>query len=167
MKEKHIIGLCAGIFAVWLLSGVMLMLVFEPGERGVFGDMFGAVNSLFSGLALAGVIVAILLQRKELELQRKELELTRNELQASAIAARESSQALTKQAEISRTTAELQALKALVDADSQIINEAYEKWHNTSEQFKRAGIGKPNVGKSTERREQCIKRIQEILDIKT
>ncbi len=48
-------------------------------ERGTFGDMFGAVNSLFSGLALAGVIIAIFLQRKELELQRQELELTRGE----------------------------------------------------------------------------------------
>ena len=46
--------------------------------------MFGAVNALFSGFALAGVIYAILLQRKELSLQRRELELNRQELSRSA-----------------------------------------------------------------------------------
>lgn len=55
-------------------------------ERGTFGDMFGAVNSLFSGLALAGVIYAIILQRQELALQRQELQLTRDELQRAATA---------------------------------------------------------------------------------
>src|SRR5687768_14058386 len=47
--------------------------------RGQFGDMFGAVNALFSGLAFAGIIYTILLQREELEAQRKELRATRRE----------------------------------------------------------------------------------------
>jgi hypothetical protein len=42
--------------------------------------MFGAVNALFSGLAFAGLIYAILLQREELEFQRQELIETRAEL---------------------------------------------------------------------------------------
>jgi len=42
--------------------------------------MFGAINSLFSGLALAGVIYTIHLQKNELSLQRKELKLNRREL---------------------------------------------------------------------------------------
>ena len=49
-------------------------------QRAEFGEMFGVVNALFAGLAFAGVIIAIHLQRKELELQRVELEETRNEL---------------------------------------------------------------------------------------
>lgn len=49
-------------------------------HRGLFGDMFGALNALFSGLAFAGIIYAILLQRKELGLQREELRLSRDEL---------------------------------------------------------------------------------------
>lgn len=48
--------------------------------RGLFGDKFGAINALFSGLAFAGIIFTIVLQRKELSLQRKELEDTRNVL---------------------------------------------------------------------------------------
>ncbi len=41
--------------------------------------MFGSVNAIFSGLALAGIIFTILLQRKELILQRNELRETRKE----------------------------------------------------------------------------------------
>lgn len=48
-------------------------------NRGQFGDMFGAVNALFSGCAFAGIIITILLQREELSLQRKELRDTRAE----------------------------------------------------------------------------------------
>lgn len=54
-------------------------------DRGTFGDMFGSINALFSGLAFAGVIYAIFLQRKELFLQRKELEQTRDELEGQKI----------------------------------------------------------------------------------
>ena len=45
--------------------------------------MFGSINALFSGLAFAGIIYTILLQRKELELQREELKLTREEIKKS------------------------------------------------------------------------------------
>jgi hypothetical protein len=65
------------VIAIWGISGLLL---YNSENRGTFGDMFGAVNALFSGLAFAGVIFAILLQKQELSLQRKELELTRSEL---------------------------------------------------------------------------------------
>lgn len=72
----------ASIFAFvvvsWLATGYFL--VGDKTGRGTFGDMFGTINALFSGLAFAGVIYAILLQRKELKYQREELKLTRMEL---------------------------------------------------------------------------------------
>lgn len=34
-------------------------------ERGQFGDQYGAVNALFSGVAMAGVLVALMLQRSQ------------------------------------------------------------------------------------------------------
>lgn len=43
------------------------------------GDASGSLNTLFSGLAFAGVIVAIILQGRELKSQRLELSLTRKE----------------------------------------------------------------------------------------
>lgn len=49
-------------------------------QSGTFGDTFGALNAVFSGLALAGVIVTILIQRTELKNQRLELALQRNEM---------------------------------------------------------------------------------------
>ncbi|MGN7453880.1 putative phage abortive infection protein [Paenibacillus pasadenensis] len=45
--------------------------------------MFGAVNALFSGLAFAGIIYTIQMQRKELALQRDELVLQREEISKS------------------------------------------------------------------------------------
>jgi hypothetical protein len=47
------------------------------GPRGTFGDMFGAVNALFSGLAFACIFYSLLQQREDLRLQREELEETR------------------------------------------------------------------------------------------
>lgn len=52
----------------------------DSAMRGQFGDQFGAVNALFSGLAFAGLIFTIILQKKELALQREELTETRAEL---------------------------------------------------------------------------------------
>ena len=48
--------------------------------KGQFGDAFGSLNTLFSGLAFAAFVYTVLLQRHELELQRIEMELTRSEL---------------------------------------------------------------------------------------
>jgi hypothetical protein len=49
-------------------------------ERAFFGDMFGAISSLFSGLAFAGLIVSIILQTRQISLQNIELERTQTEL---------------------------------------------------------------------------------------
>jgi hypothetical protein len=65
---------------VWLLSVIFIGTWANSWEKsGQFGDTFGAVNALFSGLALAGVVYAIFLQRKERRLQREEMKLQRHE----------------------------------------------------------------------------------------
>jgi len=61
------------LLVLFLWGGSWVMLCNDP-NRGTFGDMFGAVNALFSGLAFAGVVYAILLQREDLELQKQDLE---------------------------------------------------------------------------------------------
>ena len=61
------------IIFLWGMSIIVLFWLFpDIGVRGQFGDTFGAVNALFAGLAFAGIIFAIILQKKELELQRQE-----------------------------------------------------------------------------------------------
>lgn len=67
------------VTGLWLLTW-FLLYGYDDAKRGTFGDMFGSINALFSGLAFAGVIYAIFLQKDELSLQRRELEMTRDEL---------------------------------------------------------------------------------------
>lgn len=49
-------------------------------EMGVFGDSYGALNTLFSAFAFTGIIASIYFQREELKLTRAELETTRDEI---------------------------------------------------------------------------------------
>ena len=60
------------------------MYLLFPGNlerRGQFGDMFGALGTLFSGLAFAGLIITILQQREDLKNQRDEIGLQREDLE--------------------------------------------------------------------------------------
>jgi hypothetical protein len=79
-QKRTIAFIVLVVFALWGLNWWLLVNKGET-DRGTFGDMFGAVNSLFSGLAFAGIIYTILLQRNELELQREELRSTRAEFE--------------------------------------------------------------------------------------
>ena len=99
---------------LWLLT--WLLLCFKPEVRGTIGDMFGAVNALFSGFAFLGVIYAILLQRTELALQREELSLTRGELKKAADAQEKSEKALSKQADAMEKTATINSLTASLES---------------------------------------------------
>lgn len=85
-------------------------------DRGTFGDMFGAINTLFSGLAFAGVIYAVFLQSKELKLQREELELTRNELEKSTKAQASQANTMLKAAKINALSARIQSYSQLLSA---------------------------------------------------
>ena len=63
-----------GVIALWGLSWILIDKYIDSStDQGTFGDKFGAVNALFSGLAFAGLIATLLYQREELKLQRKEL----------------------------------------------------------------------------------------------
>jgi hypothetical protein len=67
-------------YAAFLLYQVWPISTGNIDKIGAFGDSFGVLTALFSGLAFAGIILTILLQREELRLQRNELKLTRQEL---------------------------------------------------------------------------------------
>ena len=82
------------VLIVWAISGWVL---YPREDRGTIGDMFGAVNALFSGLAFAVIIYTMLLQRQELRLQRKELEDTRAELQGQKLQLAAQNETLRKQ----------------------------------------------------------------------
>ena len=73
------VGIGLLVLVIWALSGY-----FAGGAKGAptLSDVWAPSESLFGGLAFAGVIYAILLQRNELELQREELRRTRVEMKA-------------------------------------------------------------------------------------
>ncbi len=73
------------VIFLWLLSWFLIEIFINSNKIGSFGDMFGAINALFSGLAFVGVIYAIFLQMDELELQRNELELTRKDIKDQTV----------------------------------------------------------------------------------
>lgn len=81
-----------------IIATIAIYFVFGKWENGgTFGDSFGAVNALFSGLAFAGIIFTIYLQRNELSLQRKELELTREELKGQKVEFEKQNETLRRQ----------------------------------------------------------------------
>lgn len=84
MNAKWAAIIVSAIIVIWVGYLVLTGFALKWDFDGEFGDTFGALNALFSGLAMGGVIVAIYMQQQELALQRKELELTRKELTRSA-----------------------------------------------------------------------------------
>ncbi|KDM89662.1 putative phage abortive infection protein [Photobacterium galatheae] len=71
--------LLAVISIAWFFYPSWMGYVFTPketvlqGDLGTLGDSFGALNTLFSGFAFAGIIVSIYLQSKELKETREEI----------------------------------------------------------------------------------------------
>lgn len=72
------------VVAAWFLN--LFLLSVRPefteswiflGDRGSFGDQFGAVNAAFSGLAFCGVVYAVFLQRHEIRIAREEIRQTK------------------------------------------------------------------------------------------
>ena len=100
-----------GIIIVWIMFGSAVLWIPWPDwlpraavnlpTRGQFGDSFGAVNALFSGAALAGLIYAILLQRRDLALQQEELQhwVQRKELELTRLILEGQEKQLSEQAE--------------------------------------------------------------------
>lgn len=77
--KKYIAIYLTGIaIFTWAISFIILRFHTPVlSERGLIGDSFGAINALFSGLAFAGVLYTIILQREELNEQHKEQTLQR------------------------------------------------------------------------------------------
>lgn len=105
---------------ILIICVVCYFLLKDNPERGTFGDMFGSVNALFSGIALAGIIFTIYLQKEELRLQRLELKETRKELKRSAAAQEKSEKALTEQVKSMKVSSELTALNSLLNYYSEL-----------------------------------------------
>lgn len=72
------------VLAFWVANAIVMKAIFgEFAKAGPAGDSFGAITSLFTGLAFVGLIATLILQQKELKLQRRELRLQRDEVSAT------------------------------------------------------------------------------------
>jgi len=80
VKKNIVWVMSGGVILLFLLNFSLVLFVPDENTRGTFGDQFGAVNALFSGLAFAGLIYTIILQHRDLEIQRHELKLQREEI---------------------------------------------------------------------------------------
>lgn len=85
MKHKNSLLIWLAVVVAICAAYFFVMYFWFPGnmeKRGQFGDMFGFLGALFSGLAFAGLIVTIRQQREDLKNQRDEIELQREDLKA-------------------------------------------------------------------------------------
>ena len=104
------------ILTIWAAGGYFTYNSFCTwSDRGTFGDMFGGINALFAGLAFAGLIYTIYLQRDELRLQREELKLTRIELSRAATAQEQSENRLSEQVTAMNTSVKAKSLIFLIE----------------------------------------------------
>ena len=91
----------------------------DLAKQGQFGDAFNSVTSLFSALALLGVVLTILLQMKDM---------------------REAGASQERQLEVTHTTARLQALVSLMDTTHRRMDrveegQAQEEYRTLNELF--------------------------------
>lgn len=68
------------IYGLFLVAKTWPIDEYSISKAGTFGDSFGALNSLFTGLGFAGLLTTIFLQREDLRLTRAELSETRAEI---------------------------------------------------------------------------------------
>lgn len=134
--------------------------------RGQFGDMFGAVNALFSGLAFAGVIIAVFLQKDELALQRRELS-------ASVVAQQGSRESLSEQVGMLERSSRLSATATLISAygrELTVIDQSDQPIQDTLSSLRidlernQKYLGQSKAEGMTQDIEQYERNVSEILD---
>ncbi len=105
---------------VWALSAVLTLWYGDVAKAANFGDSFGAINALFSGVALALAIYSMILQqRQNAEFEQKTLSAMAQ--QAETIQLIKTS--LVQQANVARVT----ALTYLIEREEQRI-ETLKEW---------------------------------------
>ncbi len=150
-KNHLLIKLILMVVLIWGLSALLIMIFLsEWSDRGTFGDLFGAVNALFSALAFAVLIYTIILQREEIKQNREEIVLNRKELEKSSKLQKKAQDVLIKQVEQTHLSAKMNAMRTLVDYyNNQISNSK-----STEETIEKARL----------KRRQIISQIDDLID---
>lgn len=87
LHMRNVTIVCFGVILACVLSYALILVLktwpideYSIAKAGTFGDSFGVLNSLFTGLGFAGLLVTIFLQREDIKLTRVELSETRAEI---------------------------------------------------------------------------------------
>ena len=98
-------------------------------DAGTFGDSFGSVNALFTGLAFSGVVFSLLLQQRQIRLQRQdflsqleEMRGSKETLQTQNILLTVQNQLMRGQTDISILEIEVQAMQLEAQIDELELN---------------------------------------------
>ena len=139
------------VIVVWSASGLIIYYASDNwGDRGTMGDMFGAVNSLFSGLAFAALLLTIFQQRQEIKLNRIAIDQNRKELAKSAVAQHHAQEALKEQVAQMHLTAKLNAMNTVIS------------YYNT--RIKDSNASSELVEKASQKRKAIIQQIDDLID---
>lgn len=152
VKRKPMILIITGIVLAWAFSVIIITLFVDREFRGVAGDMFGAVNSLFSGFAFAGIIYtigvqrqelqeqqkAILMQTEELTLQRKAIEMQNEELRMQREEAARSADQLESQRKLMNLQIVMTTVNDLIKSKNKRLEYIKLKINGTEERGVRA-----------------------------
>lgn len=139
-------GFVLAAFMIILIMCVAAFIIFKSidswDHRGQFGDLFGVVNALFSGLAFAGIIITIRQQHQDLSYQREALEQTREEMRQQTIE-------FDKQNETLKIQRFENTLFKMLEVQQSIVNDLYSKdmhkdWMKENK-VDQAGIGSKEV----------------------
>lgn len=115
------------MLVIWIDLGIFARDLFPAIEQaGQFGDMFGFSNSLFSGLALAGVVIAIWFQREEIKIQREELELNRKEMKEQTKQFEAQKEEMAAQAEYMRAQSNILRRQRIQDSFFNLLKIHYD-----------------------------------------
>lgn len=150
-RKRLFILLFLGVIVIWAVSALVTMYFLQEwSDRGTFGDLFGAVNALFSGLAFAALIYTIALQRDEIKENRAEIVLNRKELSKASKLQEKAQKVLIQQVDQTHLSAKMNAMRTLVDYyNNQIGNPK-----STPETIEKAKV----------KRKQIIHYIDELID---
>jgi hypothetical protein len=119
-----VFGFVIGVWLVTFVTGVILWCTSTTTDQyGQFGDLFGVINALFSGLALSGIALSLILQREDIDESLKSQREAAAAERDAADALRESAVAQTRQSRIASLAAALEAKRLVVE----VLNSEVEK----------------------------------------
>lgn len=131
----------------WIVSVIVVAVYGDLQNAGWFGDSFGAVNSLFSGIALALAIYSMILQQRQND-QFEQQTVSAMQQQAETLSLIKTS--LVQQANFARVT----ALMHMIGSEEERIKQL-EDWGRQKENNEKLYAG------GIKKAEDNIKRYQE------